>query len=77
MINILNLLSKNISIRCWKKKNELDGLLIAPVISELATEFINKIPKNIPFVFIDSCIQNSNFLSYIGQNTLKSGCVIR
>ncbi len=58
-----------------EKKDVLDGILIAPVISELASEMINKIPENIPFVFIDSCIQNSNFLSYIGQNTQKSGAL--
>ncbi len=66
---------KRVFNKMLKKQGELDGLLIAPVLSELATKFINKIPKNIPFVFIDSCIDNTNFLSFIGQNTLKSGAL--
>jgi|GEM_PF-3319770 len=57
-----------------KMKNELSGLPIAPVMSELAKEHINKIPNKIPFVFIDSCIGN-NYLSYIGQNSFNSGAL--
>ena len=64
---------KRVFNKMLKKQNELDGLLIAPVISELSAELINKIPSNIPFVFIDSCIEKTNFLSFIGQNSLKSG----
>lgn len=66
---------KKVFYKMLEKIEELEGLLIAPVISELASKLINKIPKNIPFVFIDSCVQNSNFLSFIGQNTLKSGAL--
>ena len=66
---------KRVFNKMLKKQDELDGLLIAPVISELSAELINKIPENIPFVFIDSCIENTNYLSFIGQNTLKSGAL--
>jgi len=57
-----------------KKKNELDGLLIAPAVSEFTKkEFIKKIPDKIPYVFIDSYVPNSKCISYIGQDSIQSG----
>ena len=57
-----------------KKKNELDGLLIAPAMSEFTQkEFIKKIPDEIPYVFFDSYVPNSKCISYIGQNSVQSG----
>jgi len=53
--------------------NGLNGLLIAPVISELAKEMIAKIPDNIPYVFIDSKINDCRNISYIGLDSVQSG----
>ncbi len=50
-----------------------DGLLIAPVISDIFHNFVKKIPKSIPYVFFDSFIPNSNYISYIGQDPFQSG----
>ena len=58
-----------------KKKNELDGLVIAPVMPKLSEEYIEKIPAELPYVFIDSYIPNSKCISYIGQNVFQSGIV--
>lgn len=51
----------------------LDGLLIAPVLYEQAEKFVKKIPSSLPFVFIDSRISESKYLSYIGQDPYQSG----
>ncbi len=57
-----------------KKKNELDGLLIAPAMSEFTKkEFIKKLPDEIPYVFFDSYVPNSKCISYIGQDSVQSG----
>ena len=57
-----------------KKKSKLDGLLIAPAMSEFTKkEFIKKIPNEIPYVFFDSYVPNSKCISYIGQNSVQSG----
>jgi len=52
-----------------KKQTELNGLLIAPLMSEL----IKKIPDEIPYVFFDSYVPNSKCISYIGQDSVQSG----
>ncbi len=58
-----------------KKKNELDGLVIAPVMPSLSEEYLKKIPAELPYVFIDSYIPNSKCISYIGQDAFQSGIV--
>jgi len=65
---------KNCFDKILKKKDELDGLLIAPSMSEFTKkEFIKKIPDGIPYVFFDSYVPNSKCISYIGQNSVQSG----
>jgi len=67
---------KNCFKKILKRKNELDGLLIAPAMSEFTKkEFIKKIPDKIPYVFFDSYVPNSKAISYIGQNSVQSGSV--
>lgn len=62
------------SLACDKiLKSKLDGLVIAPVLSNVADEFISKIPENLPYVFIDTLIPKSNCLSYIVQDSYVSG----
>ena len=50
-----------------------DGLLIAPVLPHIAQQLIPTIPKEIPYVFIDSMIPGTECLSFIGQDPFQSG----
>ncbi|MBN1895802.1 substrate-binding domain-containing protein [bacterium] len=50
-----------------------DGLLIAPVLSRFAEDFIKNIPHNIPYVFFDSYLPNVDCLTFIGQKSFQSG----
>jgi len=54
-------------------ETDLDGLLIAPVLSSVAEEFISKIPPNLPYVFFDSIIPDTNYLTCIVQDSFLSG----
>jgi len=54
-------------------RREVDGAVIAPVLSHAAEKFLEKIPSNLPYVFIDSTIPSANCLSFIGQNPFRSG----
>lgn len=51
-----------------------DGLAFAPVHYEESLNFIKKIKEQgVPFVLINSVIKDSEFLSYIGQDSVQSG----
>jgi LacI family transcriptional regulator len=50
-----------------------DGLLLAPVLPHIAQELVSSIPKEIPYVFIDSTIPGTDCLSFIGQDPFQSG----
>ncbi|MBN2102808.1 substrate-binding domain-containing protein [bacterium] len=52
---------------------DLDGLVIAPVLSKASELFVSRLPESIPYVFIDSYIPDSRCLSYIGQDSFQSG----
>lgn len=52
---------------------DLDGLLIAPVFTEISQEFVSKIPSSLPFVFFDTYIPQSSCLSCIMQDSFQSG----
>ncbi len=53
---------------------ELDGLLMVPTIYKtIDDDFVQQIPKNLPYVFINSTIPNSNNIAYIGQDSYQSG----
>ncbi len=56
-------------------RENLDGLVIAPLLSEKSEEFLKEIPQSLPFVFIDSKIVDSNYISSIGQEPFQSGVV--
>lgn len=56
-----------------QKRTELDGLLIAPVLSKSIEGFISDLPPSLPYVFIDANIPNTKSISYIGSNSYKSG----
>ena len=51
-----------------------DGVVLAPFFSREARHFISKLKKReIPYVFIDSNLNDSAKLSYIGQDSFQSG----
>jgi len=53
-----------------------DGVILAPFFKKESLQFIGQLKeKNIPFVFIDSEIENAGQLGYIGQNSYQSGLV--
>lgn len=55
-------------------QNNPDGVVLAPFFSRESKEFIAELKKReIPYVFIDSNIKDSEKLSYIGQNSFQSG----
>jgi len=54
--------------------NHPDGVLLAPVFSKQAFDFIKKLDNlKIPYVFIDSKLKDANNLSFFGQNSFRSG----
>jgi len=51
-----------------------EGVVLAPFFSRESKEFIAELKKrSIPYVFIDSNINDSDKLSYIGQDSFQSG----
>lgn len=51
-----------------------DGVLLAPVQYQQSVELVKScIENNIPCVFINSNIEELNYLSYIGQDAIQSG----
>lgn len=54
-------------------EGKLDGLLIAPVLSDVFRGFIDEIPFNMPYVFFDSFVPDTRCISYIGQDSFQSG----
>jgi len=53
-----------------------DGVLLAPIFKTESIAFCRKLFKaDIPFVFIDGFIENTDFLAYIGENIFQSGRV--
>jgi LacI family transcriptional regulator len=53
-----------------------DGVVFAPFFKKESESFIHKLKNlHIPFVFIDSEIQNAGQLGYVGQNSFQSGMV--
>ncbi|MCG8699501.1 MAG: substrate-binding domain-containing protein [Bacteroidales bacterium] len=58
----------------WKMmQSEHDGFIIAPVLMPEIENFVRNIPIDIPYVFFDSPIENSNCLLHIGHNSYQSG----
>jgi LacI family transcriptional regulator len=56
--------------------SDIDGLLIAPVLSQHARKFLKeRLSKNIPCVLFDSDLPETDYLAYIGQDSYKSGFV--
>jgi LacI family transcriptional regulator len=55
-------------------RSKPDGLLFAPVQYLQSVEFVKSCTENnIPYVFINSNIEELDYLSYIGQDSIQSG----
>jgi LacI family transcriptional regulator len=55
-------------------RSKPDGLLIAPVQYKQSVEFVKACDENhIPYVFINSNIEELDYLSFIGQDSKQSG----
>jgi LacI family transcriptional regulator len=54
-------------------QHDPEGLLIAPVISHFASDLLQSIPKQIPYVFVDSTIPDANSLSCVIQDPFQGG----
>jgi LacI family transcriptional regulator len=57
-------------------KLQPDGVLLAPIFQTESITFCSKLRKaNIPFVFVDGYIKETDFLAYIGEDVFQSGKV--
>ncbi len=57
-------------------QNEPDAVFVAPVFKNETLDFTAELSKrHISFSFIDSQIEEANFLTYYGQNSFKSGYI--
>ena len=54
-------------------KEDLDGLLIAPIFINPAKLLVSQIPVRIPYIFFDSDLTDTKRLTFIGQDPYKSG----
>jgi LacI family transcriptional regulator len=53
-----------------------DGILLAPIFKSQSIAFCANLSKEeIPFVFVDGFIDNTDFLAYIGEDIFQSGRV--
>ena len=54
-----------------------DAVILSPFFREETLNFVSKLSAHhIPFSFFDSMIENTDFLTYYGQNSFQSGQVI-
>jgi LacI family transcriptional regulator len=79
-VNINVHLFKQSDSQTFKKESDLilesnpDGVVLAPFFSRQSKTFISELKNRaIPYVFIDSNIEDSEKLSYIGQDSFQSG----
>ncbi|MDD4968687.1 MAG: LacI family DNA-binding transcriptional regulator [Paludibacter sp.] len=65
-------------VNVWNSilKNEPDAVFIAPIFREETLAFTQELTKrHIPYSFIDSLIEEADFVTYYGQNSFKSGYI--
>lgn len=79
-VNITTHLFKQSDSKTFKNEAEQilqdnpEGVVLAPFFSRESRDFIAELKnRNIPYVFIDSNIKDSEKLSYIGQDSFQSG----
>lgn len=54
-------------------KQQFDGYLIAPLLSTVMEKYLKVLPLQIPRIFFDTDLPSIKRISYIGQNSYKSG----
>ncbi len=55
-------------------KQSPDGVIFPPIFSQESLWLTMQLNlKNIPYIFIDSCLSNTNYFSYVGQDSFQSG----
>lgn len=53
-----------------------DGVIFAPILMKESNSFAARLDElNIPYIFLDTFIENTNCISFIGENAYKSGRV--
>lgn len=52
----------------FREADELDGLLIVPIMTDVGSRLIDEIPDSLPYVFFNNTIEGKGVLSYIGPN---------
>src|SRR5690554_224455 len=53
-----------------------EGVIFAPILKKESLQFCNELDtRNIPYIFIDSFIENANCLSFIGEDAYQGGRV--
>jgi LacI family transcriptional regulator len=53
-----------------------DGIILVPIFKTESIAFCSLLQKkNVPFVFVDGYIENTEFLAYIGEDIFQSGRV--
>ncbi len=53
-----------------------DGVILVPFFIKESNLFLDECEKlNIPYCFLDSCLKNRNYLSFVGQDGFQSGYV--
>ena len=59
----------------WDRALELglDGLLIAPVLTQFSSKRMKGIPRTIPFVLFDSILPGAGYTAFVGQNARQGG----
>lgn len=63
---------KNVAWKMIEKKP--DGVVMAPLLKQETSEICLELDNHhIPFVFVDSYLESTNPLSFIGQHSVKSG----
>lgn len=51
-----------------------DGVIFAPILKKESIEFSKELDaNNIPYIFIDTYIENTNCLNFIGEDAFQSG----
>jgi len=55
------------------KRCNVDGILLAPILSDASKEFIKGINENVPYHYFDATIPGTNPIGFIGQDSFGSG----
>lgn len=61
--------------RIIEQFDQINGLIIAPVLAKATEQFLKKVPSDLSYVFLDSYIDNSRSISYVGEDSYQSGVI--